>query len=283
MKKICFLTIEDTSGFEIDDELAIPYLNELGIEVDTLSWHSDEDWSRFDAAIVRTTWDYHKQPEAFVRKLSKIEKRTRLFNDLGTISWNVNKSYLKELEDQGIPIVDTLFEAGSINRSRFEDFQKRLGSEELIIKPTVSATAFNTFRLKEFSNDLTVFDEETYLVQPFVESVLEQGEYSLFYFNGEFSHAILKRPKAGDFRVQEDFGGIIEGIEAPQMLRGVARKVVEVFRKPLLYQRIDLIEVAANDFRLMELELIEPALYFRCVEGAAKNFAKAINKRLNEL
>ena len=112
MKRVCFLTIDDTSGFEIDDELAIPHLNALGIDVDTLSWHSDEDWSRFDAAIVRTTWDYHKQPERFVEKLSRIGRETILFNDLETISWNVSKVYLKELQDKGIPIVDTLFENG---------------------------------------------------------------------------------------------------------------------------------------------------------------------------
>ena len=153
----------------------------------------------------------------------------------------------------------------------------------MIIKPSISATAFNTFRLADFSGSLEVFADESYLVQPFVSSVIENGEFSLFFFNGEFSHSVQKTPKSGDFRVQEDFGGQIVGITPSVEMLDLGESVIAVLNERPLYARVDFVLGNDGKFRVMELELIEPALYFRCVEESANRFAKALSDHLNEL
>ncbi|MCS6883815.1 MAG: hypothetical protein RMM17_06135 [Acidobacteriota bacterium] len=270
-----------------DDELAQEALSRRNIEVHTVSWRRHLDWASYELVIIRTTWDYQQSPEAFISALEKINAATRLENPLGIVKWNLEKSYLKDLELRGIPTVKTWFLDTMPSEALLEDACRKFGSEELIIKPLVSANADFTYRLRSgcFSKVIgllqTTFSGKKYLLQPFLESVVEEGEYSVFYFGGHFSHAIVKLPKAEDFRVQEEHGGQILPILPTAELIAAADRVIRSIGRSLLYARVDLVR-QNGELALMELELIEPSLYFRTSPTAASNFADAVEKCLND-
>lgn len=279
-RRICFLSMDDLAGYVSDDELAVPHLAELGILTDILSWRQTAiDWGKFDAVIIRTPWDYQKYPQEFIAALEDIESRTTLHNPLKIVRWNLDKTYLRDLAGKGVRIVPTMWRQHYDDAS-FTRWLDELSTDEVIIKPTVSATAAFTYRLREFDASLaSIFGEREFLVQPFVPSILDEGEYSLFYFNGEYSHAIVKRPKPEDFRVQEEHGGIITEIDAGTEMRAAAADVLEHFDEDLLYARVDLVRHDDGKFALMELELIEPSLYLRMNADAPARFAAAIAAR----
>jgi glutathione synthase/RimK-type ligase-like ATP-grasp enzyme len=284
-RRCCFLSMDSLVGYVSDDELAIPFLKELGWQVETISWSDPTaDWNSYDAAIIRTTWDYQKRPERYLEVLADIETSgARLMNPLSVVKWNLDKRYLRELEISGVRIVPTIWKDGGISSKEFSEWQSALGSE-LIIKPTVSATAHDTFRLSDYDRALEpVFYRRSFMVQPFVPAIVDEGEYSLFYFAGEYSHTILKSPVPGDFRVQEEYGGVITAAEPEPRLITTAAAVLSNVPDELLYARIDLVRDARGGFMLMELELIEPALYFRMDADAPARFASAFDRMMNEL
>ncbi|MBK25375.1 MAG: hypothetical protein CME70_15375 [Halobacteriovorax sp.] len=274
MKKIAFLTKDELEDFSCDDDLAIPVAHKYGLEISTISWHSETDWSFFDAVIIRSTWDYQDHYEEFIKVLDKISSETLLLNNIDTVKWNSHKSYLKELQESGHKIIPTLFHDQIIDKS-VDELCDLLGTEKIIYKPYIGANSDNTFpRLR--GESVPQVKLENFFVQIFLDSVLTEGEFSLFFFNGEYSHAILKTPKPGDYRVQEEWGGEIKSITPEEKLIETAKAIVDPTQ---LYNRVDL--VRNNDsFELMELELIEPALYFRTSKGAEENFLKALVTRL---
>lgn len=279
-----FLTTDNLEGYVTDDELAWEPLRERGWAVTAVSWRRrDVDWSRFEAVIIRTTWDYHLEPEAFLRALQRIdESGTRLANPLPLVRWNARKTYLRDLSSRGLPVVPTLWSAnpgaGDIQRLFGE-----LGAEEIVIKPVVGATAYDTYRLgshegpRRTAEIAAVFAGREYMAQPFVASIAGEGELSLFYFGGEYSHAVRKTPKPADFRVQEEHGGLIEPADPPAALIDLGRRFLAVLDHPTLYARVDLVRLPAGGQALMELELIEPSLYFRMEPGSAGRFARALD------
>jgi glutathione synthase/RimK-type ligase-like ATP-grasp enzyme len=284
-RRCCFLSMDSLVGYVSDDELAIPSLQELDWQVETISWSDPAaDWNSYDAAIIRTTWDYQKRPERYLEVLADIERSgARLLNPLSVVKWNLDKRYLRELQNSGVRIVPTIWKDGGICAEEFSEWQSALGSE-LIIKPTVSATAHDTFRISDYDTALEpVFDRRSFMVQPFVAAIVDEGEYSLFYFGGEYSHTILKSPVPGDFRVQEEYGGLITAVEPDPGLIASAEDVLSRIRTDLLYARIDLVRDASGGFMLMELELIEPALYFRMDPDSPARFAHAFDRMMNEL
>lgn len=275
--------MDDLGDYVSDDELAVGPLGERGWEVETVSWRRrDADWKKFAAVIIRTTWDYQDEPEEFLRVLRRIRAAgVRLANPLQTVEWNLNKIYLRDLEQNGVRIVPTVFTSETVSRDLVEGWFELFGAGELIIKPAVSATAQDTFRLTGFRPELgEIFrGGREYLVQPFMENIVAEGEYSLFYFNGRFSHAILKTPQPDDFRVQEEWGGRISSVRRPpEALIRAGQRVFRRLRPVPLYARIDFVRDAAGSFALMELELIEPSLYFRMDTGAPQRFAEALSE-----
>ncbi len=270
--------MDDMADYVSDDDLAIGPLNSLGWEVETLSWRDPSiDWNSFYLVVIRTTWDYQKYPEEFLETLAKIDTSSaRLENPIEIVRWNLDKRYLRDLDKKGVRIVPTIWDA-EYDAAEFGSWQKRLAADELIIKPTVSATAQNTFRLRRFDTEIAdIFSERPFMVQPFLNTITDEGEYSLFFFNGELSHTILKAPKTGDFRVQEEHGGMISEAEPSEKLLDAARKAIDAIDRSLLYARVDLVRDHDDEFALMELELIEPALYLRMNADAPQRFAVAI-------
>lgn len=283
MRKICFLSMDSLAGYVSDDTLAIEPLNELGWQVETVSWRNVRvDWNDFAAVIIRTAWDYQKSPLEFIKVLQKIDSsKARLANPLAIVRWNLSKLYLRELERNGIKIVPTIWAEKRPDREDFQNWLEYFQTDELVIKPIVSATAEFTYRQRAFSPELSeIFTNKPFMVQPLMPEIITEGEFSLFYFSGSYSHAILKTPRDGDFRVQEEHGGIIHPIVPTAKLQQAAQKVLDFIKPAPLYARIDFVRDSEDDFCLMELELIEPSLYFRMDKKSALRFAKAVDKWL---
>ncbi len=260
-----------------DDELAIEPLRELGWNIETISWRDKTvNWNDFEAVIIRTPWDYQREPQAFLEVLRRIdESKAQLENALEIVEWNLSKFYLRELEQSGIKIVPTIWDEKTINQTNVQKWLEYFKTDEIIIKPLVSATAEFTYRLREFLPELTeIFANREFMIQPFMPKIVSEGEFSLFYFGGIYSHAILKTPKQHDFRVQEEHGGIITAVKSSEKLSDVGQKVFEFINPIPLYARVDFVRDSADDLCVMELELIEPALYLRMDKGAPKRFAQ---------
>lgn len=282
-RRCCFLSMDDMGHYVADDDLAIAPLKGLGWEVATISWRDTSvDWNDFEIVVIRTPWDYQRSPAEFLEVLEKIDSSSaRLENPLDVVKWNLDKRYLLDLESQGLRIVTTIWD-GVYDQRSFYRWMADLGCDELIIKPTVSATAEHTYRLTEFDPSLVeIFATRQFMVQPFLENIVAEGEYSLFYFNGEYSHTILKSPKDEDFRVQEEHGGLITAVEPTPELSDAGRKAFEMIKPSPLYARVDLVRDDEDQFALIELELIEPALYLRMDADAPARFADAIDKRMS--
>lgn len=283
--RIAFLSIDDLSGYVSDDNLAFEPLQKLGYEIEVISWQQTVvKWSEYVAVIIRTTWDYQNNLAAFLQVLKQIESQTLLANPFEIVQWNADKIYLNDLAKKGAKIVPTIWINGNIDASKIQQWFDQLESDEIVIKPRVSATAQDTFWLKRGQEDIEslskIFENRPCMVQPFMKAIVDEGEYSLFYFNGEYSHAILKTPKTADFRVQEEHGGIIQAINPTANLLAAGEEILKCISRTLLYARVDFVRTENNEFALMELELIEPSLYLRNSENAPYLFAKAIDKWL---
>lgn len=279
--RLAFLSTEDLTDFVCDDALAAECFLSQGVEVDTLAWQSPTDWAAYDAVLIRSTWDYQRHPEPFLQVLRTIDKQATLLNPVEVVQWNMHKRYLLELQAQGVPIVPTRLTRG-LFPATLDRWRQDLDASELIVKPAIGASADDTFRLPKDLPEASLkeicdcFVDREALVQPFLQSIEQEGEFSLFFFAGALSHSIQKIPKQGDFRVQEEHGGDIRALPYPDAdLVQAAQAAVRCVPQPLLYARVDLVRDADGSPRLMELELIEPALYFRTDADSAQRFTQA--------
>ena len=286
MKSKCaLLTINDLSNFQSYDNLIVQPLSKLGWECEFVPWDSISiNWDDFDAVIIRSTWDYQQKEKLFFKTLQSIEASTAtLYNSLDTVKWNINKRYLLELEKENISIIPTRlydsFDFDIVNQL-FSFFNEN----KLIIKPCVSANADDTFILEQNKMGSlkpvleNTFSQKDFLVQPFIKNIRIEGEYSLIYFGNRLSHVLLKTPKNGDFRVQEEHGGILKAINIPESsLIDFGNKVMGTIPYQCLYSRVDVVR-GSDNYLLMEVELIEPSLYFNMDPKAPQMFAEVFNK-----
>ena len=288
MKKCAILSMDNTEDFVIYDQLLEAPLEDAGWQCDTVSWRADVDWDQYTIVIIRSTWDYQDYADEFTQVLKKIDNsKAHLDNPLPIVHWNIDKKYLQELEAQGVAIVPSEW-FSDFDLRAFKNCYNKFSTNELVIKPCISANADDTFRIKPEQMESLVpalekaFKQRDFMVQPFMSAIVEEGEYSLFYFDGDYSHAILKTPKSGDFRVQEEHGGQLKKIEPEAALIAAGDKVLNQIDQTLLYARLDF--VRHNDvFVLIEAELIEPSLYFNLDDKAPLRFVNAMEKRLKRL
>lgn len=271
------------TGFVSYDALVRAPLARRGWSLDEVPWRSNTRWADYDVVVIRTTWDYQDAPAEFLRALGHIDRATRLENPIATVRWNLDKRYLQELAGKGIRIVPTVWGDLATTADLLAGFGT-FSTGQIVIKPLVGANADDTVWLRRddpYLDDVVryatgLFARRGFMLQPFMTSVIDEGEYSLIYFAGAYSHAILKTPKAEDFRVQEEHGAIIRATSPEPLLRSRADAIMATFADPPLYARVDLVRTADDDFALMELELIEPSLYLSYDGGAAERFAEAI-------
>jgi glutathione synthase/RimK-type ligase-like ATP-grasp enzyme len=249
---------------------------------------SSIDWNAFDAVYISTPWDYPQHIEEFLRVLETIDNSSAtLINSLSLVRWSLSKTYLRDLEERGAAIVPSMW-CDDIDVAKIPKWFDVFKTEALVIKPTTGVNAIDTFVLQnpvsaELAEQLSrVFQKRAFMVQPFIENIRDEGEYSLFFFGGEYSHAIQKIPKPGDFRVQEEHGADIRSVEPSQDLLETAQCVLALVEPQPVYVRADLVRDVTDDYLLMELEMIEPALYLRMDDGASARFAAAFNQYYEE-
>ncbi len=282
MRRVAFLTLSDPRNFVIDDELAIGPLAKRGWNVETVPWNRPGvDWRRYELVVIRSTWDYQHHAEQFLRVLEQIEHSgVRLENSSEITRWNMQKTYLRDLALRGIDIVPT-FWRDRLGHGELVPLFEELRSDEAVIKPVLSATAQGAWRLDAASVRLQAAEIEAYyadralMLQPFERGIVDEGEFSMIYFNGAHSHSLLKAPKHGDFRVQEEHGSTVVPIAPEPALLVAGDAAVAAVGSKLLYARADLVR-SGDSFRVMELELVEPGFYLRTDPGAPDRFADAV-------
>jgi glutathione synthase/RimK-type ligase-like ATP-grasp enzyme len=264
-----------------EDQSIINALQDQGFSVIRKSWSDPAfDWSESRYGLFRTTWDYFDRFNEFMEWMDKTAEIVKFINSAALAKWNLDKHYLQDLNDAGLPVVPTKF-VEPVNKISLREIMNAEGLQEAVIKPAISGAGRHTYRVKlpEVASHEEVFAQltsgETMLVQPFIESILEKGEISLMIFGGSFSHAVLKIAKPGDFRVQDDFGGTVHPYEPDRAAITLAEQAVGACPEIPLYARVDLVWYH-NSWHLGELELIEPELFFRNKEGSAQMLAKAI-------
>lgn len=277
--------MDNTDGWSIDAELGFPPLERLGWQVESVRWRAPAtDWDRFDAVYIGTPWDYPEDPARFLSVLEAIDRsRAVLVNDLALVRWSMPKTYLRDLESGGAAIVPTLWyddiSAGLIARAF-----KHFSTGQVIVKPVVSTNATDTYWLtpdtvrERETQLLEIFRARPFVIQPFVGNIQSEGEYSLFYFDREFSHAIQKVPKPGDFRVQEEHGANIVSVMPEPSLLAAGDTVMRLVDPSPAYARADFVRGTDGRFMVMELELIEPSMYLRMDSDAPARFANAIDR-----
>jgi hypothetical protein len=269
-----------------DDRGFVAELARRGISAVTLLWDDRTvTWERFDALVLRSCWDYHVRTQEFVAWLGRIETSgARLWNPVPLVRRNLHKSYLRILSGAGVPIPPTIWLERGARASLSELLTERAWSEA-VIKPAVSASAHRTWYAHlagapglQSRFEAALADGDV-LVQRFEPAIRERGEWSLIFFGGSFSHAVIKKPRSDDFRVQEEHGGTAQPAIAPPDLVRQGRRVLDEIEGPWLYARVDGIALDGV-FTLLELELIEPVLFLAQDPLAAARFADALETLL---
>lgn len=260
----------------------------LGVE-SSLQYFTDPsvDWSSFDAVVPKSVWDYVTRPDDFVQWLDQLTASgVRSVNDVELIKWNHNKSYLLDLRNAGLPVASFIFFPPGSDPA---DVVTRLHDERwdrVVLKPSISGGAWktglidvkNTTEIDALSRD--ILKDRGLIAQPFFEELQTNGEWSLFFVNGDLTHAVLKRPMKGDFRSQPIWGAKITSESAPDWLLGVATKIMSAAPTPATYGRVDGF-IRHGQFQLMELELIEPYFFPEYAPNRVlTRFAQAIIDRI---
>jgi glutathione synthase/RimK-type ligase-like ATP-grasp enzyme len=272
--------VRRSDAFEHDDTLAAlrPPLAAIGASLTDIAWDDPAAFtSGFDAAVIGTTWDYWDRAAEFVRTLERLEAQIPLFNASKTVRWNIQKTYLRDLAGRGARLIPTLW-LDRVDEAAARAAFDQLDSQELVFKRQIGAGAHGQHKLKR--GEPVPDMPHAMMVQPFLPMIQKEGELSFLFIGGEFSHALVKTAKEGDYRIQSSYGGTNRKINPSTEDLAAARAIMEAVEEPLLYARVDMLRGEDGRLYLMELEVIEPYLYPH--EGAELGplFAKALAKRL---
>ena len=284
---VCFVTCATWPGVSESDGFVARALERHGATVTPLAWNdAAARFDGFDAVVFRSNWDYHHAPDAFLVWLARWESAgVRFWNPPRLIRWNLSKRYLGDLERAGIPVVPTAYLDGN-DPGALPALLSDRGWGTAVVKPVLSASAHDTVLVGPGEAG-TVGEtvaaggiRTPVMVQPFIEEIRSRGEWSLVFIDGSFTHAALKRPAAGEFRVQPRFGGSSAAERPGADLIAAARRALEALPVPPLYARVDGVETARG-FVVMEVEAHEPGLFFSLAPEAAEAFAEAILRRVS--
>jgi glutathione synthase/RimK-type ligase-like ATP-grasp enzyme len=300
-KRLALITWSGLPHGTESERLMLPHLAAASVETQIVDWrmiHSSmTDFenkdarspafipSQFDLLVLRSCWDYHLRGNEFTEWVRRTARDVPILNDSETVLWNLNKFYLREMPAMGIEIAPTVFvnSGGTITSSRWQEIRSWKKS---VVKPAVSASAHKTWLFEsgavpDEAELKSKMEGEPFLIQQYIPEIQTEGEISFVYIDGVFSHAVLKRVAAGDFRVQKEHGGSTELFHPDSTLLAQANQIAATVPqvRDSLYCRIDAI-ARGGKLVLMELELIEPELFSGLAEGAAEKFANAIARRV---
>lgn len=284
--RVALVTCAAFANLYEDDLLLARALEQLGISAIPTVWSDTGiDWASFAALVIRSPWDYFERSDEFRAWLdARIASGVLMCNAGDILDWNYDKRYLQDLEAAGVPLVPTI----CIRRGEQADIAalaRERGWNEIVVKPTISGGAYRTYRF--FVDDAAAYTGEIdatladrgVLVQPFLPEILSDGELSMLFFDGVYSHAVCKRPKPGDYRVQFQFGGTNESVEIEPGLVAQARACALAAPSLPVYARVDGV-VKDGRFLLMELEVFEPLMFLAAHPEAPGRFARAVQGRV---
>ncbi|WP_333820939.1 ATP-grasp domain-containing protein [Ohtaekwangia sp.] len=283
MSVIGLLTCQRLPSLYEADQPLIALFAAKGITARPVIWNDPAvRWEDYQYLVIRNTWDYYTQSDAFARWLQSMsDKDIPLFNPVTIVQQNLHKFYLQQFERNGVTIIPTLFSSAAAPVSFGALREKQW--EKIVIKPAISAGSYLT--KTHSSSELTKqnFEEaiagSDWLIQPYLPEITERGEISMIFFNGIFSHAVVKKPKEGDFRVQRQYGGKYQLFQPDNYLLQTGKKVIAQIPQTLLYARVDGVMIG-DEFHLMELELIEPDLYFEFDNAIRERFVESVVKQI---
>lgn len=263
MKTIVLLSSENLEGYIHDDPIFIQALEQMNFKVRVKPWESFVDDGE-DLFLIRTTWNYTEHLDLFLSTLQKIQNR--LWNPYSLVQWNCNKKYLLDLQAQGLPVMPLTL----VNDSQsLEKAMDDIGGDDFILKPLVSASAKGLVRFRRENKPRV---DQQMILQKFYPQI-HGGEVSFIFFAGKLAYVVQKTPVPGEIRVQEEYGGVITAYEPTVDQRQQALAVAERIPKPWLYARVDMVP----DVGVIEVECIEPSLYFSTHKNSGVLFAQAVS------
>jgi glutathione synthase/RimK-type ligase-like ATP-grasp enzyme len=279
--EVALVTCADERYLEPEVHDAAAALRAEGVSADVVSWDEDLDWGAYQLVVVRTPWDYFARVTEFLAWAAQVERHTAIINPADALRWNSHKGYLAEFTAKGVPTVPTLMVPGP--STDVADQIREVPWEEIVVKPAVDGGARHAWRgrrddpaLSRVAERLT--DHGDIVVQPFVPAIVD-GERSLVYLGGRFSHAVRKVPKAGDYRSQRHLGGTEVDHQPNSAELRVALAAMEAAPGRLSYARVDLVDWQDAPV-LIELEVIEPDLFFRGVPERMSPFVEMVQNEL---
>lgn len=297
INRVALITYSGVPAITADDRLLRDALIARGAEVEARPWDAIADWSSYHRIVLRSCWNFHHRPQEFLLWVNEVGERHdgSLRNAPALVQWSVDKRYLRDLDARGVAIVPTIWVSAE-DADEAPDLDALIAEQGwvggAVVKPAISATAHETWRVAADDGGahqprfktLLAASPSGVMVQPYLPEI-QDGEWSLIFLGGDFSHAVVKRPANGDFRVQHDFGGTVERRQPDDSLIDDARAVLHAASKAtntvveeILYARVDGI-VRNGALLLMELEVIEPVLFFSHAPGAAARMAELIVSR----
>ncbi len=285
--RVGLVTYHREPGLTEDDRPLIAALADQGFDGVAVRWDdAGADWSGFVALIIRSCWDYHVRHDEFMQWLDALERaRVPVFNPVPLVRWNMDKRYLRELQQRGIAIPETQWLERGASQSLHE-LLSAAGWTDAIVKPAISASATDTWRTSaegaaaDESRFRVLTQRAAVLVQRYVSEIETRGEWSLVFIDGKLSHSGLKRPRAGDFRVQKEHGGSVAPSDPPPAVVHASQAVMDALPHECMFARIDGVETNAG-YVLMEAECIEPDLFFRFRPQSRVELARAVSRSAN--
>lgn len=278
---IVFLTGNRMNKPDYETHFIIEALSEKGIKSKVIPWKANENWEKVKLVVIRTTWDYHDDLHGFFSKIEYISKKTKVINSLEIIKWNSHKKYLNELTNSGVKAVPTiLLDKGKIiSQTDLLD----TNFDKIVVKPAVSLGAEGAIKTTTSSKEALIHTNNLLktgdvLIQPFLNEIYS-GESSLLFFNQIFSHAVMKIPKKGEYRVQDNYGGSVKPYIPSTKEIEMAENAIKLAPNKLWYARVDF-AMYNNEPHIMELELIEPDIFVRYSDACIDNFIGMLSQLL---
>jgi glutathione synthase/RimK-type ligase-like ATP-grasp enzyme len=279
--RVALVTCNQLPEPDHDEALVLAALRRAGLEASVLAWDdASAPFAEQDLVVLRSTWNYYEHVDAFVAWVKSAAQKTRVLNPPSVVAWNVEKTYLVELDKRGVDIVPTELVLRGAKAVRVEEILARRGWDEVVIKPVVSAGSFRTERFSRASLPAAqafldgLAQDRDAMLQRWMPSVETYGERSLVWIDGHVTHAIRKSPR---------FAGGVEQVSGAVAIaddeRAFAERALAPFAAELLYARVDMVRDNEGTLRIMELELIEPSLFFQQSPAALERFVEAIVRR----